>query len=99
MADGALGEVVRRGNADWRWGMDLDPQDIADDMASARRVVLLADPVGIAPQPFVLDVEHVVVRRFLHPGDAGQRLLNPLRCMVEEGLCGGAMAHWRRQDP
>lgn len=90
-----LGEVIRRGNPAWHWGLDLDPQNIADDMASARRVVLLADPVSTLTQPFVLDVEHVLVHRFLHADDAGQRLLNPLRRLVEDGLRGEAMAHWR----
>ena len=91
-----LGEAVRKGNPDWHWGLDLDPKNIADDMVSARRVVLLADPVGTLPQAFVLDVEQVVVHRFLHPDDASQRLLNPFRRLVDEAIRGDAMAHWRR---
>lgn len=94
-----LGELVRRGNADWRWGLDLDPGNLADDMPSARRVVLLADPVGGMPRPFVLDVEDVVVNRFLHPDDPSQRWLNPFRRLLEEGLRGDAMAFWRSGGP
>jgi hypothetical protein len=94
-----LGELVRRGNPDWHWGLDLDPANLADDMASARRVVQLADPVGEMPRPFVLDVEDAVVHRFLHPDDPGQRLLNPFRRLVEEGLRGDAMAFWKQQSP
>jgi hypothetical protein len=90
-----LGELVRRGNPDWHWGLDLNAENLADDMASARRVVLLAEPVGEMPHPFVLDVEDVVVHRFLHPGDPSQRLLNPFRRLVQEGLRGDAMAFWR----
>lgn len=90
-----LGEVIRCGNPAWHWGVDLDPQNIADDMPGARRVVLLADPVGTASHAFVLDVEQVVVHRFLHADDAGQRLLNPFRRLVDEALRGDAMAHWR----
>jgi hypothetical protein len=90
-----LGEVVQRGQPAWRWGLDLDPQNLADDMPSARRIVLLADPVGAAASPFVLDVEDVVVHRFLHGQEPSQRLLNPLRRMVEQGLAGEAMAYWR----
>jgi hypothetical protein len=90
-----LGEVIQRGQPAWRWGLDLDPQNLADDMPSARRVVLLADPVGAAASPFVLDVEDMVVHRFLHGDDPSQRLLNPLRRMVEQALSGQAMAYWR----
>jgi hypothetical protein len=90
-----LGEVIQRGQPAWHWGLDLDPQNLADDMPSARRVVLLADPVGAAGSPFVLDVEDVVVHRFLHGQEASQRLLNPLRRLVEQGHSGEALAYWR----
>ncbi|MGC4076539.1 MAG: hypothetical protein QM702_05800 [Rubrivivax sp.] len=91
-----LGELVRRGNPDWHWGLDLDAQNLADGMLSARRIVLLADPVGTHTTPFVLEVEAIVVHRFLHADDPAQRLLNPLRRLVEEGLRGDAMACWRQ---
>jgi hypothetical protein len=38
----SLGEAIRRANGHWRWGLNLDIQDLADDMATSRRVVLLA---------------------------------------------------------
>ncbi len=38
----SLGEAIRRANGRWRWGLNLDIQDLADDMATSRRVVLLA---------------------------------------------------------
>lgn len=91
-----LGELIARGNPDWHWGLDQDAQNLADGMLSARRIVLLADPVGTHTTPFVLDVEAVVVHRFLHADDPAQRLLNPLRRLVEEGLRGDAMACWRQ---
>ena len=91
----ALGELVRRGNSAWRWGLDLDPQNLADDMPSARRVVLLADAGPALPHPVVLDVEDVVVARFQRPQDPGQRLLNPFAQLLEQGLRGDALRHWR----
>lgn len=91
-----LGELIRRANPDWRWGLDLDPQNLVDDMPSARRVVLLADPVGPMRRPFLLDVEDAVVHRFLHPDDPGQQLLNPWRRLVEQAIRGDAMAYWRQ---
>jgi hypothetical protein len=94
-----LGELVRRANPDWRWALDLDPVNLRDDMVSARRVVLLAEPVGEMRTPFLIDVEDVVVHRFLHPGDPAQRRLNPWRRLVDEGIRGDAMAYWRTTAP
>jgi hypothetical protein len=92
-----LGELVRRGNPQWRWALDLDPDNLADGMPSARRVVLLAEPLGRMPCPFVLDVEDIVVQRFLHVGKPGHGWINPFRRLVEEGLRGDAMAFWKQQ--
>jgi len=92
-----LGEIIRRGNADWRWDLDLARSNLRDDMTSSRRVVLLADPVGAMAQPFLIDTEDIVASRCLQPGsrqyDAPS--LNPWRRMVDEGLRGEAMAYWR----
>jgi hypothetical protein len=90
-----LGELVRRANPDWRWGLDLDTANLRDDMVSARRVVLLAEPVGTLKAPLLIDVEDVVVHRFLHPTDLAQQRLNPWRRLVDEGIRGDAMAYWR----
>lgn len=93
-----LGELVRRGNPDWRWALDLDPDNLADGMASARRVVLLAEPVGPQPCPAVLDVEDIVVHRFRNVGRPGHGWVNPFRRLVDEGLRGDAMAFWAQQE-
>jgi hypothetical protein len=93
-----LGELVSRGNPTWRWGIDLDQGNLADDMLSSRRVVLVADPVGAMPYPFLIDVEAVVVARFLRPDDPSHRLLDPFRRLVEEGIAGTAFEFWRETD-
>jgi len=98
-----FGEVICRANAVWRWGLDLDPDNLRDGMASARRVVLLADPVGAAAHPFLVDVEGIVVGRFQQPTNVGWgvgadgaslRALNPWHRMVTEAIRGDAMAAW-----
>jgi hypothetical protein len=94
-----LGELVRRANPDWRWELDLAPANLSDDMVSARRVVLLADPVGEMRTPFLIDVEDVVVHGFLHADDPAQQWLNPWRRLVDEGIRGDAMACWRTTAP
>jgi hypothetical protein len=67
-------------------------------------VVLLADPVGAAPHPFIVDVEGIVVGRLQQPTDvvwgvggagASLRAINPWHCMVAEAIRGDAMAAWR----
>lgn len=100
-----LGEVVRTGNADWSWGLDLDTSRLQAGLETARRTVLSADPVGAATQPFLIDVESIVVGRYLMPAQSswmrgadggGPRSLNPWHRLVDEGLAGQAMAAWRR---
>lgn len=90
-----LGELICRGNPDWRWDVDLDEENLNDDMTSARRVVLLADPVGEMPYPFVIDIEEIVVGIYQHPNDTEWKLLNPWRRVVDEGIRGADMAFWR----
>lgn len=92
-----LGEVIRRGNPDWRWDVDLDRTNLRDQMVTARRVVLLADPVGEMKHPFVIDVEDIVVGRLRQPQSTlyGHAGLDPWQRMVTEGLRGDDMAFWR----
>jgi hypothetical protein len=99
-----FGEVICRANPKWRWDLDLDQANLRDRMASARRVVLLADPVGAAAHPFIVDVEGIVVGRFQQPTNvdwgvgadgASLRALNPWHRMVAETIRGDAMAAWR----
>jgi hypothetical protein len=81
-----LGEVIRKANPDWRWSLDMSIENLGDGMASARRIVLLADPVGDHVEPFVLDIEAIVMDRFLHAHQVTQQLLNHLQIMVEEAI-------------
>ena len=99
-----FGEVICRANPQWRWDLDLDRDNLRDGMTSARRVVLLADPVGDAEHPFIVDVEGIVVGRFQQPTNvnwgvgadgASLRAINPWHRMVAEAIRGDAMAAWR----
>ena len=67
-----LGEVIRRGNSYWHWGIDLSEVNLRDGMASARRIVLLAAPVGKHLETFDLDIEAIVVDLFLHGNQVTQ---------------------------
>ena len=92
-----LGELIVLANSDWRWGVDLDHGNLADEMLSSRRVVLVADPVGTMPYPFVEDVEAVVVSRLQQIDRDNERslVMNPWRRLVDEGQRGAAMAFYR----
>jgi hypothetical protein len=90
-----LGEIIIRANSDWRWSLDMTEENVTDDMTSAHRIVLLADPVGDHAEPFVIDLEEIVVHRFLHADEPSQRLLNPLLTVVEQAIRGDYMAAWR----
>jgi hypothetical protein len=92
-----LGELICRANADWRWGLDLAPLNLKDKMLSARRIVLLADPVGEMLGPFVKDVEDRVAGRLMqidHANDHDTRM-NPWRRLVDDGQRGADMAYYR----
>jgi len=90
-----LGEIIRQANPDWRWSLDQSAGSLDDGMASARRIVLLADPVGDHVEPFILDLEAIVMDRFLHGDHATQTLLNPLESVVQEAVRGDDIAFWR----
>lgn len=58
----SLGETIRHACPDWHWGLNLDAIDLADGMATSRRVVLLADLADPTPETreAVLDLEALV---------------------------------------
>ena len=89
-----LGELVRRANPVWRWDLDLSSGNLRDKMLSARRVVLLADPVGSASVPFVEDVEDQVATRLGQIDRDNERALrmDPWARLVDESQRGLQMA-------
>ena len=94
---GGAAETAAKANTDWRWDLDLSAENLKDKMASARRVVLLADAVGTMPWPFVDDVEGAVARRLIQIDRANDRVthMDPWRRLVDEGQRGVAMEAWR----
>lgn len=65
----SLGEAIRRANPHWRWGLNLDATDLADGMATARRVVLLAPLRQPTPETAeaVLDPEALLFNAYRFP--------------------------------
>jgi hypothetical protein len=65
----SLGEAIRRADPDWHWGLSLDAIDLADNMHTSRRVVLLATLRHPTPQTqeAVLDMEAPVFGAYGFP--------------------------------
>jgi hypothetical protein len=94
-----LGEVVRRGNPEWRWDVDDAPADVKANLPHARRVVLLVDPIAHSQVPHVMDIESIVARCLVVgsvDGPPGE-LAHPWRVAVDEGLSGAALTFWKAQ--
>lgn len=84
----SLGEAIRRGQPAWRWGLNLDATDLADGMATARRVVLLADLAEPTPETrhAVLDPEALVFAAHRFPASVDFRLLDSWAGVVRDAV-------------
>lgn len=91
----SLGEAIRHGNADWHWGLNLDAGDLADDMATARRVVLLAELKHPTPETrqAVLDPEALLFAAHRFPDSVDFVHLDPWTTTVADAITGGYHAH------
>lgn len=84
----SLGEAIRQCNGHWRWGLNLDAIDLADDMATSRRVVLLAALRHPTPeaQELVLDPEAWVFAAHRFPNAVDFRLRDAWSDAVADAL-------------
>lgn len=85
-----LGEAVRQANGHWHWGLNLDAVDLADDMHSSRRVVLLAELRHSVPEgrDVALDLEAMVVRDYEAPESANFNYLEVWARTVADAISG-----------
>jgi hypothetical protein len=86
----SLGEAVIRANGHWHWGLNLDAIDLKDDMASARRVVLLAPLRHPTPQASeaVLDLEAMVFAAHRFPDSPDFVHLDSWSTAVADAIAG-----------
>ena len=86
----SLGEAIRHANAAWRWGLNLDAADLADDMATSRRVVLIADLARPAAETSVavLDLEAMVFAAHRFPQATDFVHLTPWATTVADAIAG-----------
>ncbi|MDO5624989.1 MAG: hypothetical protein Q4G71_09895 [Pseudomonadota bacterium] len=63
-----LGETIRTGRSEWRWGLDMDPSSLGSQPTfSARRVVLISPLLGERRISTLMDMESLVVSRYRNP--------------------------------
>lgn len=86
----SLGEAIRRADPAWHWGINQDAIDLADDMATSRRVVLLADLKQPTPETreAVLDLEAMVVDAHRFPQSVNFIHLDTWTRTVADAIAG-----------
>lgn len=86
----SLGEAIRRANGHWHWGLNQDIQDLADDMATSRRVVLLAALKHPTPQTAqaVLDPEALVFAAHRFPDSPDFVYLDSWATLAADAIAG-----------
>jgi len=83
-----LGQYIVANRGSLAWGMDTDPVNRADGMASVNRRVLLGDWVPDPAITVVIDVEAVVLTLFVDPGDSSERLFDTWGNLIRDCLSG-----------
>lgn len=89
-----LGELIVRRHPAYRWDLDLDEVNGRGGMRSYLRPVLQLPAYGAMPSAVVLDLEDIVVNRYLHPEHKSNQLLNEWARVVEDAVSGGYEAAW-----
>lgn len=86
----SLGEAIRHANPDWHWGLNLDATDLADDMHTARRVVLLAQLKHPTPETreAVLDPEALLFGAHRFPDSVDFVHLDTWTRLVADAISG-----------
>jgi hypothetical protein len=95
-----MGELIRQRRPGFQWVVDSDEANGRDGMVSYRRPVLKMPQSAAMPVPSFLDLEDIVVGRFLQPDDPTQRLLNGWARLFDEAVSGAHEMPWQSSaDP
>ncbi|MBX2884055.1 MAG: hypothetical protein KTR32_29140 [Granulosicoccus sp.] len=68
-----LGELVIKHKPQFAWAVDIDPENLADGMATSNRCVLAGHLESEAAAPYLLDVEQIAAERYYDAGNIRQR--------------------------
>lgn len=87
-----MGQWVMAGRPEWRWGLDMSRASLGHQpMLTARRVVLTTPLLGTQRVPCMMDMEVLVLERYLKPRDLhfnGALADDPWMEYVRDGYTG-----------
>lgn len=84
-----MGELISQRHGGYRWALALDEGTGGDDRRGCRRPVLLWPAQGMLPSPVQLDLEGIVVSRYLRRQRASDRFSNAWAEMVTRAVASG----------
>ncbi|MET0026710.1 MAG: hypothetical protein ABW101_03670 [Candidatus Thiodiazotropha sp.] len=83
-----LGELILTLRPSLRWGIDRDAINIRDGMDTINRMVLLGTWRSDPDKQIEIDIEAMVLDRFLHPDDINERLENSWLRLIHAAIEG-----------
>jgi hypothetical protein len=84
-----LGELILTLRPSLNWGIDRDPVNIRNGKDTVNRMVLLGDRRGDPGNQIEVDIEAIVLNRFLHPKEINERLENSWLRSIHAAINGG----------
>jgi hypothetical protein len=90
-----LGALVIARKPEYRWALDLDPDNVADEMETVKRPVVQIPKAEPFPAPIILDVEAVVFGQYLTARSPVFGLTNDLGRLVKDAISGAYEYPWR----
>lgn len=90
-----LGALVIARRPDYRWALDLDPDNVADEMDTVKRPVVQIPKTEPFPAPIILDFEAIVVGQYLNARSPVFGLTNDLGRVVRDAISGAYERPWR----
>jgi hypothetical protein len=90
-----LGALVIARKPEYRWALDLDPDNVADEMDTVKRPVVQIPKADPFPAPIILDFEASVVHQYRTARSPIFGLTNDLGRQVTEAISGACERPWR----
>jgi len=90
-----LGALLIARKPEYRWALDLDPDNVTDEMDTVKRPVVQIPKADPFPAPIILDFEASVVGQYLTARSPIFGLTNDLGRQVTEAISGAFERPWR----
>lgn len=93
----ALGELVVRRRPEYAWNLDRDLQNLAGELVSYNRPVVMRPRDQVIPVDIVYDFEDAARTHYAYADRPEFFMANPLGYSVRHALTGAHERHWREQ--